>query len=52
MHITGKEKTLAAKPVHEVLVAGAAVWGELDVVGNDVLFLSHSDLFRRNAMGA
>jgi len=30
----------------------AAVSGELDVVGNDVLFLSHSDLFRRNAKGA
>ena len=33
--MTGKEKILAAKPVHEVLAAGAAVSdGELDVVGN------------------
>jgi hypothetical protein len=35
MHITGKEKTLAARPVHEVRAAGgavsdgaSAVWGK------------------------
>jgi hypothetical protein len=37
MHMTGKEKTFAAKPAHDQRVAGAAVSGELDVVGNNVL---------------
>src|ERR1035438_6095992 len=37
MHITGKEKTLAAKPVQEVLTAGVAVSdGEYDVIGKPV----------------
>jgi hypothetical protein len=43
MHMTGKEKVSAAKPVHDLPVAGgAAVSGELDVVGNDFLALSTS----------
>src|ERR1035441_2237613 len=37
MHITGKEKTLAATPVREVLAAGGAVSdGEYDVIGKQV----------------
>ena len=35
MHITGKEKTLAARPVQELLAVGWAVSdGECDVIGN------------------
>ena len=45
MHITGKEKTLAAKPVQEGPVAGGAVSdGEYDVIGKQVPSLSQFDL--------
>jgi hypothetical protein len=37
MHITGKEKMLAAKPVQEMLAAGAAAFGgEYDVIGKQM----------------
>jgi hypothetical protein len=39
MHITGKEKMLAAKPVQEMLAAGGAAFGgEYDVIGKQVSF--------------
>ena len=45
MHISGKEKTLAAKPVQEVLAAGGVVSdGEYDVIGKQVPCLSQFDL--------
>jgi hypothetical protein len=41
MHITGKEKTLAAKPVDEALATGLALSdGECDVVGKVSFHLS------------
>src|ERR1035438_9173907 len=49
MHITGKEKTRAAKPAHEVLAAGGAVSdGEYDVMGKPV---SSPISFRFNSPG-
>jgi hypothetical protein len=42
MHMTGKEKTLAIKPVHEVLAAGVAVAeAESDVVGTGIFTTSN-----------
>jgi len=42
MHITGNEKTRAAKVLHEVLTARVAAsdCGEHDVVGNSIPFRS------------
>jgi hypothetical protein len=43
MHIAGKEQTVRAKPVHEVLAFGVTVpEGECDIFGIDVL----SNIFR------
>src|ERR1035441_6805381 len=49
MHITGKEKTLAANPVREVLAAGGAVSeGEYDMIGKQA---SSPTSFRFNSPG-
>ncbi|MGA3318510.1 MAG: hypothetical protein ABSC64_19005 [Candidatus Korobacteraceae bacterium] len=38
MHMTGKEKTLVAKPAHDVPAVGGTVFnGEYGVTGTDVL---------------
>ena len=43
--MTGKEKTLAANPVHDVVAVGGAVSdGECDVIGKQASLSFHLDL--------
>jgi len=49
MHMTGKEKTLAAKPAHDALAAGGVVSdGEYDVIGKQAPSSFHLDLLWPN----